>query len=119
MLRLLVAVLLVLLVGAAPAHAATITVEWNPAAGATSYDIEQSLNDGVTWTSAKVGIVASIACLGTPLLCTTTLIPPATGLVLFRIVAISNVGRTIRVEAGFWYNELWVLPGTAKGAGIQ
>lgn len=127
MLRILCAVLLALLV-VTPAQAAVITIEWYPAVGASSFDIEQSVftpsapgsQTGTfgPWGVAKIAVPVS-ACTGTPVLCTTTLTPLATGLVIFRIISINAQGRTIRTEAGFWYDETRKLPAPVSGAGIQ
>jgi hypothetical protein len=99
------------------AHAATtITIEWVPTAGATSYDIEQSTDTGTTWAVAK-SVKSSAACTATK--CSTTYAPPASGLVLFRMVTWNAQGKTTRTHAGFWYNAIWSLPDTASSAEIR
>ena len=99
--------LLLVLASAATAQAATITVSWPAVAGATAYEIEQTLNDDGIWT--KVGAdVLPAACTGTPTLCAVQITPPATGLVLYRVVAKDATRRTTRMNFGPWYNELWV-----------
>src|SRR5437660_9328556 len=65
-------------------HAATITIEWAPGVGAASYDIEQSVDNGTTWTVAKSLTKLQAGCTATK--CGTTYSPPTTGLVLFRMI---------------------------------
>jgi len=111
----LLALALAILALASLAQAATITIEWAPGVGATAYDIEQSIDNGATWKVAKSVMTASVC---TTTKCSTTYIPPATGLVLFRIVSYNAQGKSIRTHAGFWYCEQCILPGTASSAEI-
>lgn len=113
MVRRLVALLVLFVVSGA--EAASITIEWVPALGATSYDIEQSVDQGTTWTVAKS--ISSSVCTTTK--CSTTYSPPVVGLVIFRMVSYNAQGKSIRTHAGFWYNEKWTLPANAASAEIK
>lgn len=98
------------------AFAENITIEWDGSPTAISYTIEQSFDSGVNWFSA-LKVSAASACKLTK--CSAVYNAPSTGLILFRIVTVNNVGSSIRSKAGFWYNAKWTLPAAAGSAEIK
>lgn len=115
--RTLVAVLIVSLALVAVADAGTFTMKWDPSPTATSYDIEQSA-DGLTgWTLNKS--VPSTACTGTPAVCSTSVVGPATGVMHFRAASVNAVGKAIRYSEGIWHCQSCAPPSQPGGLGVQ
>lgn len=112
-----IAILLALFLVASPAFAGSVTLVWDPVAGATGYDIEQSTDNGTTWT--VVASPALGACTSTPVVCRLTLTAPSTGLVLFRFSSKNAVGKGTRFGEGAWHNEGWKPPPGPGSVGIQ
>jgi hypothetical protein len=104
MLRLVLALSLVL--AASLADADTLTFVWDPAAGATSYDIERSTTFNAitgtgTWTVLQT--VPASACTGTPPECRfTDAAAPATG-AYYRIAPRNAAGVLPLTKKGLWY----------------
>ena len=88
--------------------AADIDLNWDVSDGAVGYKVYQSVDTGQTWD--EVGDVVA---------CTTPLVVPDSGLVLFRVSAYNNQGEVIRCDAGAWYNGDWTPPAQPTGTGIQ
>jgi hypothetical protein len=88
------------------ASADTLTFVWDPAAGATSYDIERATTfnaiTGVgTW--AVLANVPASACVGTPVECRfTDAAAPATG-AYYRIAPRNAAGVLPLTKKGLWY----------------
>jgi hypothetical protein len=91
-------------------QAADVSLSWDAVAGATSYRIQMSTDQGATWTQEKN--VPS----GTALVWTGA---PDSGLLLFRAVAINSAGTSIRSDAGAWFNGSWKLPSAPGKLGMQ
>jgi hypothetical protein len=99
------------------ADAGTFTMKWDPSPGATSYDIEQSA-DGLTgWTLNKS--VASTACTGTPVVCSTSVTGPASGVMHFRAAAVNGAGKSTRFSEGIWHCQSCAPPAQPAGLGVQ
>ncbi|HXH12335.1 MAG TPA: hypothetical protein VNP04_21525 [Alphaproteobacteria bacterium] len=111
------AIVALLLMTVGVASAGDVTLQWTGDAKATSYEIEQSVDSGATWT--VVLTVLPTECTGTPPLCTTTYSAPSTGMVLFRYVAKNDIGRTIRFDAGTWHCESCKPPTAVSHVSIQ
>ena len=99
-------VLVALLTG--PAWAWTATYSWTVVAGATSYKVEKSVDNGVTWV-----LVAS------PTAATLTYTGAEPGLLLLRISACNANGCTVRYGDGLWHNEVWVPPVPPSSLAVQ
>lgn len=97
------------------ANAGPITLLWDESPGATSYDIEASTDNGVTW--AVVASPLASVCANTE--CNFTLTAPSTGRVLYRFVAKNAIGHTPRYDAGMWYCESCKPPSGPLNVGIQ
>lgn len=110
-------VLSLVLGGVYAAEAGTFTMRWDPSPGAISYDIEQS-QDGLTGWTLNKNVPAS-ACTGTPVVCSTQVTAPATGVVHFRGAAINAVGKTIRYSEGVWHCESCAPPVMPRSLGAQ
>lgn len=88
------------------ANADTLQLVWDPAAGATSYDVERSVNFNAisgagTW--AVLQNVPSTACTGTPVQCSyTDATAPATG-AFYRLVPKNATGSLPLTKKGMWY----------------
>ena len=93
-----------------PALADTVTLKWNAATGATSYNIYQSTDNRATWTKVASGITTTTTTLSNV---------PATGLVFFRASAVSGTMETVTYWAGAWYDGTQVPPAAPMGTGIQ
>ena len=106
-----------LLLLAAPAWAGPQVLSWDQVATATSYGVEQSVDNGATWTA--VTPTAGPTCAGTPVRCTATVTAPGTGLVLYRVSASNSVGTTTRFNAGLWVCESCAPPPQAVNVGVQ
>lgn len=111
------AILLALALWVGWAEAGNIVVEWGPAAGATSYTIDQSTDQGATW--AQVAAPTSAVCVGTPVRCSAPLVAPSVGLVLFRFSAVNAVGKTTRYSEGVWHCQSCAPPPIPAGVGVQ
>lgn len=99
------------------AEAGNITLEWGPSAGATSYTIEQSTDNGATW--AQIAAPLPAACTGTPARCRAPIVAPSTGLVLFRFAAVNAVGKTTRYSEGVWHCQSCAPPPIPAGVGVE
>ena len=92
--------------------AGDVSLRWDEAAGADTYDIQISSDLGTTWTVVPGGNDIT----GT----TVTVQGVAdTGLMLFRVKAQNTQGETIRTDAGVWYNGVWKRPGAATNIGVN
>lgn len=100
---------------ASSAWAGPQVLSWDPIAVATSYGVEQSLDNGVTWTASP--LVVPQSCDATR--CFATVNAPTTGRALYRIWAANSVGRTTRFSAGLWVCESCAPPPTATNVGVQ
>lgn len=91
------------------AHAADITLSWDPSDGATGYKIYMSTDNGQTWGDGlDLENVTEYQCHA-----------PDAGLLLFRVSAYNDFGESIRNEAGAWYCGNWKPPIRPSGIGIQ
>jgi hypothetical protein len=99
------------------AEAGPLTLEWGPSAGATSYTIDQSTDNGGTW--AQVAAPLPSVCTGTPIRCAAPIVAPAAGLVLFRFSAVNSVGKTTRYSEGVWHCQSCAPPVQPAGVGVQ
>lgn len=109
--------LALLLLLASPAFAGTVTLKWDVSTGATSYEIEQSVDSGATYVLVA-SPTATIAC-GTATTCSHTLVAPSTGLVLFRFSSVNSVGKTTRFGEGAWHCESCKPPLATANVGVQ
>ncbi len=80
------------------AWAAEMPVNCQLDVGSTGVIIEQSIDNGATWT---VNTTAAT--------CKQTLTVPNTGMVLIRFIAQFPPGNVPRTETGLWYNGDWSL----------
>lgn len=102
--------LMFLLVVAGPVLAADVTLRWDAALDASSYKIQMSTDQGVTWAVERpVPTGTTFTWIGAP----------DTGLILFRAVSVNSVGIAIRTEAGAWFNGAWKPPAIPGGLGAQ
>lgn len=89
-------VLVVAMVLAQPAIAPAFQLVWSPVASATGYDVERSIDNGLTWT-----ILPGVpACTGTPVTCTLTDAAPPQGRPQYRVVSKNAGGRTPSMTFG-------------------
>lgn len=72
---------------------------WQPSPTATSYRVETSIDQGVTWQTA-----------GSPVTPTFTLTMTSAGLTVVRVSACNANGCATRSGSGFWHNEAWSPP---------
>jgi len=101
---------LVFAFGVSTVFAADVSLEWDPAEGATSYKIEMSTDLGLTWAEERnAGSETTLVWIDAP----------DTGLLLFRAVACNNAGEAIRTWSGAFYNGDWKLPDSPGGTGIE
>jgi hypothetical protein len=112
---LMIAVLVAAL--AAAAHAGSVPLEWDPSPGATGYEVEQSTDNGTTWT--RILDLTGAVCTGTPARCAATYAAPSTGLVLLRFVAKNAAGKTVRFGEGVWHCETCKPPAAPRAVGVQ
>lgn len=112
---------LVLLLGllalASSAHAGSVTLSWDPVVGATGYEVEMSVDGGLTW--AKVVDVAASVCTGSPAWCKATYLAPDAGRPLFQYISKNANGKTIRKTAGTWHCYTCDGPGFVTNMGTQ
>lgn len=92
------------------ALAADVTLSWDASVGATSYKIQMSTDQGVTWAAERP------VPTGTTFTWTAA---PDTGLLLFRAVAVNGAGQAIRTDAGVWFNGSWKVPAPPAKFGAQ
>ena len=90
-------------------------LSWDQIVAATTYGVEQSLDNGATWTA--VTPTTGPTCVASR--CSATVSAPATGLTLYRIWAANAVGRTTRFTAGLWICESCAPPPPAANMGVQ
>jgi hypothetical protein len=92
---------------AGPAWADSVVMSWDPAAGATSYDVLRATDFGPTNTTGTwtvIGTVQATACTGTPVLCTfSDNAAPATGVVSYRITPKNATGPLPLTKKGLYY----------------
>lgn len=93
-------------------------LSWDQSAGATSYGIEQSVDNGATWT-AVIPTAGPTCATTAPLRCTATVTAPASGLALYRVWAANAVGRTTRFSAGAWVCESCAPPAAVQQTGVR
>ena len=105
-----IAALLWLLLKASGVLAADVNLSWDVAAGADTYTVYQSTDNGATWTAAASGVMTTS---------TTIAGVPDSGLVLFRVSAVNSVAEAIKLNSGAWYNGDWLPPVDPGGLGIQ
>lgn len=113
--RLLTLCFVAFLLLAAPAWAGPQVLSWDQITTATSYGVEQSVDNGATWTA--VTPTAGPTCVTSR--CSVTITAPSTGLVLYRVWAANSVGRTTRFNAGQWVCESCAPPPPAANVGVQ
>jgi hypothetical protein len=99
------------------AFAGTETVTWDAVADATSYELYQSVDVGVTWTTIA-SPTALVACNGTAK-CSATLALPSTGYVLLRVASKNVVGTSVRFGSGLWHCQSCTPPTTAVNVGVK
>lgn len=86
-------------------YAAVCKYSWKSVAGATSYALEYSSDNGATWVGKKnTGALTPDANGDVAYLYSGV---PETGLMLFRVSALNASGSATRTEYGAWYNHLW------------
>lgn len=95
----LVLALLLLFSCAGPAWAWTGVYSWTAMTGATSYKVEKSVDNQVTWTV-----------VGTPATPAFTYTGTEAGITFFRVSACNAVGCVVRAADGLWHNEAAQLP---------
>ena len=100
------------------ASAGSVTLRWEASTGATGYEIEQSVDNGTTYTLVA-NLTTAVACPSVTTPCTTTLTAPSTGLVLFRFSAKNAIGKTIRFGEGVWHCESCKPPTQPANVGVQ
>jgi F0F1-type ATP synthase membrane subunit a len=96
--------------GTVDPQAADVPLAWDAATGATSYKLQMSLDQGVTWPQEKTVTTGTTY---------TWVGVPDTGLVLFRAISVNSQGVAMRTEAGAWYNGTWRLPTAPGGLGAK
>ncbi len=102
--------ILAVLVGYQAAQAADVTLRWDASAGATSYKVYQSLDNGLTWSiGVDVGNVVQTTITGVP----------ETGLVMFLVSAIKGGVESLPVWRGAWYDYRKLPPGFPAALGVQ
>lgn len=97
---------------AGSAQGADLNLAWDPAAGAASYKIQLSTDQGASWAVERAVPIAS----GTTFTWTGA---PDTGLLLFRAISVNAQGQAIRTEAGVWYNGAWKVPPAPGSFGVR
>lgn len=97
---LLMSLALMLLVTPAITTAADVTLKWDTVSGATGYKIQMSTDMGVTWLAAQD---VTGGTTGTFLYRAV----PDSGLLLFRVGAVTPNGTVYKYHAGAWYNGSW------------
>jgi hypothetical protein len=95
-------VVILVLLGAQPAAAWTVTLSSDVTAGATNYKVEKSTNL-TAWTE----ITNPLARPTTPVVTYTGI---ETGVVYFRFSTCNAVGCTTRPQDGVWHNESLAPP---------
>jgi hypothetical protein len=98
-LRVILVLAILVLALARPAAAWTQSYTWSVSAGATSYKVEKSIDNGVTWTVTGTPTTPALAYTGTE-----------PGLVLFRYSACNANACVLRPADGLWHNEAAQLP---------
>ena len=101
-------ILLLILATHSSAQSWTAVYAWDAQAGATSYKVEKSTDNGTTWT-----VVAS------PTSPTFTYTGNEQGLVLIRVSACNANGCAVRSNDGFWHNQAWAPPGMPANVKVQ
>ncbi len=85
------------------ALAKDVGVEWNKAAGATSYKIEISTDLGITWAEVAPFTHTEYT-EGSKELCKTTIPVPTGRIVMVRVGASNAFADTWNTEAGIYFN---------------
>ena len=112
MIRLIISLLLAL---PTTVWAGAQILKWDDMPGATSYGVEQSVDNGAAWT--PVTPTSGPTCATGR--CSATVTAPATGLALFRVWAANAVGRTTRFGGGLWICESCAPPPPTTNVGVQ
>jgi len=99
-----------LMLFASSLYAADLPLSWDAAQGATSYRVQMSTDNGLTWEVERPVPTGTVF---------TWVGAPDSGLVLFRVVSVNSAGSAIRSDVGAWYNGAWKIPGPAKALGIE
>ncbi len=93
--------------------AADIELKWEPASGADYYEIELTIDFGITWSTPRV---ANDPNNPTSFIWTGA---PNSGILLFRATSVNSSGaRATKFNAGAWYNGDWAIPDSPIGTGI-
>jgi len=92
-------------------RAADVELQWDPVSGATTYAVESSVDQGVTWGGRQDAGGEDTVHIYTG--------TPEDGLVLFRVMAQNSQQEAIRTHSGAWYNHLLLPIDSPGGAGIQ
>ena len=91
------------------AYGADITLEFNGHPDATSYKIQMSTDNGITWEDnertiqADPNVIIDISY--------TWMDAPNIGLLLFRVGSCNPIGCVFDTTMGAWYCGDWTLPG--------
>lgn len=114
--KIIILALVLILSTLGAAQAGVVVIDWEASTGATSREVQQSADNGATWT-----VNAAVpTCSGTPLKCVATVTLPNTGLHLTRIVEKNSVGSIISYDKGVWHCQSCSPPTTPpKNIGIQ
>jgi hypothetical protein len=99
---------LAVLVAVTAAEAWTAEYSWQATAGATSYRVEKSTDQGATWVLAASPTSPALVYTGTE-----------PGLVLFRVSACNAVSCTVRPADGLWHDESKQPPAMPASLGVK
>jgi len=108
---------LIVLLLFSPGWASDRLLTWDGQPGAASYEIQQSVDYGKTWT--VLSTPAASVCTGTPLKCSLIQSLPVSGVIMLRFGARNANGLTVRFDDGAWHCESCAPPGTITNSGIQ
>lgn len=93
---------LALALAATAAWADSVELVWDPAVGATSYDIQRATAPTGPWTT--IASPPGSVCTGTPSTCVyTDATAPASGFVYYRLTPKNAQGSTPLTRQGVWY----------------
>lgn len=101
------------------AMADSVAILWDPATGATAYDVQRATVFAGPWT--VIGSPTSAAaCTGTPVSCSyTDATAPGTGTVFYRLAPKNASGTLPITRAGMWYcGDCPGLPSMPKSVGV-
>jgi hypothetical protein len=100
--------LALLLAIAAEAQAWSAVYSWAPSAGATSYRLEKSTDNGASWALVSATATSPFTYTGTE-----------AALTLFRLHACNATACTPRPADGFWHDESRQVPAAPASLGVQ